>query len=188
MSARRRLGLALVPVLGAGAVLAGLWLRERAAPVPPPAPPPAAVRDWEATGVAVIGHAEDGTVRHRLRAPEAVGYADGAARVAEPRLELVASDGRRWRARARSGELRGERVILDGAVLVERPDPVRPLRLETERLTAEPRRGYVETDRPVQVAEPHWETRAVGLRGWIDEGRLELLSRVRTRHEPDGAG
>ena len=43
---------------------------------------------------------------------------------------------------------------------------------------------YGETDRPVVITTPTTETRGVGMKAYLKESRLELLSKVHTRHEP----
>ncbi len=184
----RRLGLLLVPLLGAAAVLAALWLRERAAPPPGAAPTGAAapVRDWYASGLEGWVHGADGALRHHLEARAAEGFTDGSLRMQDPRLELRTRGGGRWRLSARAARAHGGRVVLEGDVDARRVAGRRPLRLRTERLVAEPGRDYVETDLPVLVSAPRMRTEAVGMRAWLDRDRIELLREVRSRYGPRG--
>ncbi len=184
---RRRLGLLLVPLLGALAVLATLALREAGAPSsggssPADAPPP---RDWYAEGLGTRIHDERGRLRYRLEAARAEGWADGRSRMESPRLELHTRSGEVWKVRADAALAEGEgRLVLERRVRARRVAGGRPLRIETERLVAYPERDYAETDLPVRLTAPRMETDAVGLRAWLAHGRLELLSRVRSRHDP----
>jgi len=186
---RRRLGLLLVPLLGALAVLASLALREAGTPPPPEAGPAgaAAPRDWYAEDLRTRIHDERGRLRYRLEAARAEGWADGRSRMESPRLELHTRSGEVWKVRADAALAEGEgRLVLERRVRARRVAGGRPLRIETERLVAYPERDYAETDLPVRLTAPRMETEAVGLRAWLARERLELLNHVRSRHEPQG--
>ena len=185
---RRRLGLFLVPLLGALAVLASLALREAGTPHPATPGPraDAAPRDWYAEGLEVEAHDERGRLRYRLQAARAEGRADGRSRLEAPRLELHTRRGDVWRVRAGRARAAEGRVVLERAVRARRVAGGRPLAIDTERLVAYPERDYAETDLPVRLAAPRMETEAVGLRAWLARERLELLSRVRSRYGPQG--
>lgn len=52
----------------------------------------------------------------------------------------------------------------------------------TQRLTYKPPLRYAETDRPITLRQPHMEIKSVGMRAYLDEGRVELLSHASGRY------
>jgi lipopolysaccharide export system protein LptC len=103
-------------------------------------------------------------------------------------MEIYRPEAPDWQIRARFAWIgpAGEQVRLQRDVQVERvAEPgVAPLTMLTEELLALPDDEYVETDLPVSFQAPGWNLRAIGMRGWLGEGRMELLSEVRGIHEP----
>ena len=64
------------------------------------------------------------------------------------------------------------------------PEGKRELHIETEDLKVLPREEYAETELPVSISTPESLTLAKGMRAYLDESRMELLSNVRTKIEP----
>jgi lipopolysaccharide export system protein LptC len=80
----------------------------------------------------------------------------------------------------------GDTVRLSGEVRL-RCDGVGssgPLEVFTREVTVHPQSERAETDLPARIVGRGWEATGVGLRASLPERRVELLSQVRTRHDP----
>ncbi|WJW74857.1 LPS export ABC transporter periplasmic protein LptC [Thiohalobacter sp. IOR34] len=131
----------------------------------------------------------EGRLQHRLWAERSVHYADDdSSELSRPRLELYRPDGPPWRVRSRQGWLSGggREVRLDGQVVIRRAAPPggRPVEARTERLLLWPERDYAESPVAVSYLTTGLRVEAVGMRAYLDQERLELLSRVRARYQP----
>lgn len=93
-----------------------------------------------------------------------------------------------WHVRSERGWLSpsGDVMLLLGKVNIWRNDAngVKELDVRTEDLRVLPEREYGETDKPVLITTATTQTRGVGMKAHLAESRLELLSKVHTRHEP----
>ncbi|WP_090730411.1 LPS export ABC transporter periplasmic protein LptC [Azotobacter beijerinckii] len=91
-----------------------------------------------------------------------------------------------WHVRSEHGEVspQGDHVELINAVRVERTDTQgRPTILTTSRLSVFPEREYAETRQPVKIEAANGVTTAVGMKAYLDDSRMHLLSSVRGQHE-----
>ncbi|TBW01109.1 LPS export ABC transporter periplasmic protein LptC [Azotobacter chroococcum] len=91
-----------------------------------------------------------------------------------------------WHVRSERGEVspQGDQVELIDAVRVERTDTQgRPTVLTTSRLSVLPEREYAETQQPVKIEAANGVTTAVGMKAYLDDSRMHLLSSVRGQHE-----
>lgn len=132
---------------------------------------------------------ENGQPKHRIEGTRLVHYPDDdSAEVEEPRMEIHRPEAADWRISARFAWIgpAGEQLRLQREVRVERAAgaDTTPLTMLTEELLALPDDQYVESDLPVTFLGLGWNVQAVGMRGWLGEGRMELLSEVRGIHEP----
>jgi len=73
-------------------------------------------------------------------------------------------------------------ILLQGRVYVWREDPSgqRAMDIVTRDVRVLPEKEYAETEEPALIRTPDTETRGVGMRAWLGESRVELLSQVRT--------
>jgi len=55
--------------------------------------------------------------------------------------------------------------------------------LVSERLVVKPEQQYVETDKAVMLTTAGSTTRAIGMRAYLKQDKIELLSNVRGTHE-----
>ena len=132
---------------------------------------------------------ETGRLKHRVEGTRLVHYPDDdSAEVDDPHMEIYRPEAPDWQIRALFAWIgpAGEQVRLQREVVVERvaTADVAPMTMLTEELLALPDDEYVETDLPVTFLGTGWNVQAVGMRGWLGEGRMELLSEVRGVHEP----
>jgi len=111
-------------------------------------------------------------------------------RIEQPALDWYQPDGRthKWRLQAEQGWVSADQqsVRLEGEVTMVRTadSGQTPMTITTRDVLVRPDERYVETAAPTRAVTPQGEFRAVGVRAWLDEERLELLSEVRGTHEP----
>jgi lipopolysaccharide export system protein LptC len=107
--------------------------------------------------------------------------------LADPYLVLFAELATPWHVRSERGWLSpdGDEMLLIGKVHIWRNDTSgdRQVDIRTENLRVLPGTEYGETDEQVVITTPSGESRGVGMRAWMGESRLELLSQVRTVYE-----
>lgn len=106
-----------------------------------------------------------------------------------PYLTMYRDEAPPWHVRSERGWLSasGDVMLLLGKVHIWRNDEngVKELDIKTEDLRVLPETSYGETDRPVTITTPTSTTTGVGMKAYLEESRLELLSEVRTRYEPN---
>ena len=91
-----------------------------------------------------------------------------------------------WHVTSERGEVgpQGEEVELIDNVKIERNDAKgRPTIITTSRVTVLPDKEYAETRQPVRIVAANGVTTATGMKAYLDEGRMLLLSNVRGQHE-----
>jgi lipopolysaccharide export system protein LptC len=108
--------------------------------------------------------------------------------LSEPYIILYREEGEPWHVRSERGWVSAddEVMLLLGPVHIWRNSATgrRVMDIHTEDLRVLPDTDYGETDQPVLITTPTSETRGLGMRAWLAEGRVDLLSRVTTVHEP----
>jgi lipopolysaccharide export system protein LptC len=129
----------------------------------------------------------DGKLNYEIRAErlEHIKQTD-ITLLSQPDMLLFRGDTLPWQIRSNSGEVSpgGEQVELIDAVRVERTDAKgRPTILTTSRLSVFPNREYAQTDQAVRIEAANGVTTAVGMKAYLNDGRMLLLSNVRGQHE-----
>lgn len=132
-----------------------------------------------------VNHDADGRLQRRLRARHLAYFPQsGSSELEAPSLTLYQIEGTPWRVESERGWLSesGQVLLLLGEVRIWRMNESgqRLLDLQTRDLRVIPGSNYVETDNPVTITSPHSRTTGTGLRGYMDLGRLELLSDVKS--------
>ncbi|MGQ0657403.1 MAG: LPS export ABC transporter periplasmic protein LptC [Chromatiales bacterium] len=132
---------------------------------------------------------ERGQLHHRLTAELMLHYPDDdSTELVRPVLAVYNEAPTPWQVRAEKGWVSAdsELVLLTGEVHIWRDgaNGERELDVLTRDLRVRPRERYAETDKPARIHAPGVLYNAVGMRAIFKENRLELLSRVRGRHEP----
>ena len=56
--------------------------------------------------------------------------------------------------------------------------------VSTPALTLRPAENLAFTEEEVVIAYPHGRVDAIGMTAYVDKNRLQLLSKVRVRHDP----
>lgn len=104
----------------------------------------------------------------------------------QPKLLLFRGTSTPWHVRSERGEVspQGDQVQLIDAVRVERTDTQgRPTILTTSQLSVFPEREYAETQQPVRIEAANGVTTAIGMKAYLNDSRMHLLSSVRGQHE-----
>lgn len=132
-----------------------------------------------------------GMLHHRLSADLMLHYPDDdSTELVRPLLEVYNEASTPWRVRAEKGwvSANNEVVLLTGEVHIWRDgeDGRREMDVLTRDVRVLPRERYAETDKAARIHSPGVLYNAVGMRAVFKEDRLELLSRVRGRHESQG--
>ncbi len=144
--------------------------------------------DFYLTQVQAWAMDEQGHLQHRMWAGRITHFADDDSIVLQqPRFHSYDGQQPRWEVRSDHGssDAEGEVVLLQGSVIMERQGDEQGM-VHTSNLLLKPNEDYAETAEAVRFSDDSGEISAVGLRGHLGEGgRLELLSEVRGRHEPN---
>ncbi len=104
----------------------------------------------------------------------------------QPDMLLYRSSEQPWHVQSRLGEVgpEGKQVELIDAVRVTRTDSKnRQTLLTTSRMTVFPDKEYAETSQAVKIEGDGGVTTANGMKAYLNEGRMLLLSNVRGQHE-----
>ncbi|TWH76750.1 lipopolysaccharide export system protein LptC [Azomonas agilis] len=91
-----------------------------------------------------------------------------------------------WRIRSARGEVspNGTEIELIDQVRVERTDARnQPIILTSTRMTVFPDKQYAQTQQPVKIDTTNGVTTAVGMKAYLDVGKMHLLSHVRGQYE-----
>ena len=133
-----------------------------------------------------------GRPKRRIEARYMAYNADATVHLTHPHYVLYRAGGEPWNVRSKRGQVSADGTVVQllGQVDIWRDggSGVRDLDVRTERLTVLPDSGYGETAKPVTIRMPASTTTGTGLRAYLDENRIELLSQVRTqvRNNVDG--
>jgi len=133
---------------------------------------------------------EEGTLAYRVDADQITFFQferRDRADLTEPRMLFYQEDQPKWRTRSKSGVAHnnGERVELHGDVTVDELPAPGGLRLDTQTITIKPREEYAETDKVVTITAGPNTTTGKGMRAFLKEERVEILSDVKSRYETE---
>ena len=131
---------------------------------------------------------ETGAVRNILYADLVLHYPDDdSTELTKPRLEIYNGRQDPWYVIAETGWISSgnEVVLLHGEVEIWREgnEGERSFEVLTSELRVLPQEKYAETDNEATINSPSSVTTSIGLRANFAHDRLELLERVRSRHE-----
>jgi len=130
---------------------------------------------------------EDGRPRRRIRAEYMAHFPDtNTKELARPRILLYRARGQPWRIESERGWVSADDdvMLLLGRVRIWRENEAgaREIDIQTQDLRVLPETEYGETDRPVVIRTATSVSRGVGMRAYLSQSRLELLSKVHTRY------
>lgn len=145
----------------------------------------AVVPDYTMSGLDSLNMTADGQPETRLTADFMAHYeSNNETELTGPKLKIFRPDQEPLNARADHGWVRsGNEVILlkdnvrfwennaDGQLVME---------VTTSEATVYPERDYAETDKPATLSTRNTTTDSVGMKAYMDEGRIEMLDQVHT--------
>jgi lipopolysaccharide export system protein LptC len=112
---------------------------------------------------------------------------DDSTELTKPRLKVFKENSEPWYISANRGLISsdGDLILLKGDVVLDRPAETKldALRLTTTELHIRPKDQYAETDKPVLLTGRGNKTSAVGMRVYLKQGKMHLLSRVRGTYD-----
>ena len=137
----------------------------------------------------VIDMGKDGSPLRRLSAAYMAQYIDTQTKeLTRPHLVVYQDDAQPWHVASKRGWVSADNdvLMLLGKVDIWRnyPDGRREIHIETEDLRVVPDEEYAETELPVTISTPESLTRGTGMRAYLGESRVQLLSSVRTTINP----
>ena len=131
---------------------------------------------------------EQGQPKRRVQAEHMAHFTDtDTHELRRPYLQVFSTGVDPWHIRSERGWLsaNGNVMLLLGRVHIWRnaPDGSKTMDIKTSDLRVLPESEYGETDKPVVITTPHSQSQSVGMRTFLGQGRMELLSQVRTVYE-----
>jgi len=173
------------------AVASSLWLarlgeHEERVSRPPGHSPDITMEEFEVTTMG-----EDGTPLRRLSAARMAHFTDTQTKeLKNPHLVAYEKGAQPWHVASERGWVSADNdtLMLLGKVDIWRnyPDGRREIHIETEDLRVVPDDEYAETELPVSISTLTSITRGTGMRAYLGESRVQLLSDVKTTIEPIG--
>ena len=127
---------------------------------------------------------DTGRPKRRLEADYMSYHPDETVEITNPHYVLFRSDGAPWHVRSERGRVSADGAVVKllGRVDIWRNDAsgARSLDIRTQHLTVRPAAEYGETREKVTIRTPAHTSTGVGMRAYLGETRIELLSQVRT--------
>ncbi|MFN2308501.1 MAG: LPS export ABC transporter periplasmic protein LptC [Gammaproteobacteria bacterium] len=180
----------ILPILViALAALSSWWLYHQVMQAPPAQEVQDQNPDAFADTIDLSSLDADGRLASRLWAKRMLHYPqDDSSTLEAPYLEVYRPDEPPWQVRARSGRISagGAEIRLEGNVDIQRAGnaTIRPVQITTTVMRVFPEREYAETDAAVTFRSTGLVARSLGMRAYLDQGRVELPARVRATHQP----
>ncbi|KPX03559.1 Uncharacterized protein ALO75_03635 [Pseudomonas syringae pv. coryli] len=103
-----------------------------------------------------------------------------------PNLNMYRGGAFPWHVQSKRGEVSsgGDQVELMDSVRVERTDEKqRTTIITSSRMTVFPQKEYAETDQDVRIDGAGGVTTAKGMKAYLKDSRMDLLSNVRGQYE-----
>ena len=140
----------------------------------------------------------EGKPRYEVQAASMVHYPyDDHSEFTAPQFIVHQSDGGRWHITAEQGQAQDgtEQILLQGNVVITqqgKPDlqttdeeAAAKLELRTSELLIRPDEEYAETQQLATIRRGRGTLQSLGLRAYFGEERMQLLSQVVGRYEPE---
>ncbi|WP_439859627.1 LPS export ABC transporter periplasmic protein LptC [Pseudomonas sp. MBLB4136] len=143
--------------------------------------------DFYVVNASTVQYQADGKLHYEMTASKLEHVkASDITLLTEPNMQLYRGSEYPWKIRGARGEVapEGKEVELIDKVRVERTDAKgRPTILTTSRLTLFPEKEYAQTQQAVRIDAANGVTTAQGMKAYLNDGRMLLLSNVRGQHE-----
>lgn len=128
---------------------------------------------------------ETGRLKHRMFSDRVDHYPEqDRSKIIKPKIHVYSENGIETIAKSELGEAgpnNQEILLIDKVNITEQLQD--GYRLDTEFLRIEPDNDYAETHTPVTLKQKNSELKSVGMKAYMDQGRILLLQDVRGHHE-----
>ncbi|MGY2259095.1 LPS export ABC transporter periplasmic protein LptC [Pseudomonas sp. C1C7] len=153
----------------------------------PPAKTTESPIDWYATNTHTLQYLEDGKVQYEMTSDKAEHVkATDVTLVTKPDLNMYRGTEFPWHVTSERGEVNpgGTEVELIDNVRVKRTDEKnRDVLITSTRMTVFPQEQYAQTQQPVRIDGAGGVSTGVGMKAYLKESRIHLLSNVRGQYE-----
>ncbi|MEO4045757.1 LPS export ABC transporter periplasmic protein LptC [Pseudomonas sp. CAU 1711] len=143
--------------------------------------------DFYVVGAHTLQFQEDGQLHYEMTAEKLEHLkASDATLVDKPDLQLYRGSQYPWHVRSDRGEVapQGKEVELIDNVRIARTDAKnRPTVITSSRVTVFPDEEYAQTQQAVRIEAANGVTTAQGMKAYMNDGKIHLLSKVRGQHE-----
>jgi lipopolysaccharide export system protein LptC len=145
--------------------------------------------DFGLTGFTLRSYDADGSLRYEARGQSMQHHPGNKESLAEGVHVIALREGRPpWVMDARQARFddAGSRTSLHGDVALRREAaPGLPaIQIYTDSLHYQPQEDFAETADPITIYRDADFIKSHGARAWLEDGKVQLLSRVRGRHPP----
>ena len=145
------------------------------------------VIDFYVVGARTVQFQDDGKLHYRMTADklEHIKSTD-ITLIDAPKLELYRGTELPWEVTSQRAEVSpgGVEVELIDDVRIARTDAKnRPTIITSSRMTVIPDKEYAQTEQAVRIVAANGVTTAQGMKAYLNDGRMLLLSNVRGQHE-----
>lgn len=143
--------------------------------------------DFYVIGATTRQFQEDGKLRYEMTAAKVEHIkATDVTLLDKPDLQLYRGTQYPWHVRSDKGEVapEGKQVELIDNVRIARTDAKnRPTVITSSRVTVFPDEEYAQTQQAVRIEAANGVTTAQGMKAYMNDGKIDLLSNVRGQHE-----
>lgn len=143
--------------------------------------------DYYAIKTRTVQYMDDGSLQYELTADKVEHrQASEVSYVTQPVMEIYRGTTYPWHVRSDRAEVNpdGTQVELIDAVKLNRTDQKsRTTIINTSRATVFPRRQYAETDQNVRIDGANGVTTAKGMKAYLKDSKVDLLSNVRGQYD-----
>ena len=143
--------------------------------------------DWYATNTRTVQYLPDGKVQYEMTSDKAEHVkATDVTLVTKPDLNMYRGTDFPWHVTSERGEVNsgGTEVELIDSVRIKRTDEKnRDTLITSTRMTVFPQREYAQTEQPVRIEGAGGVSTGVGMKAYLKESRIHLLSNVRGQYE-----
>jgi lipopolysaccharide export system protein LptC len=143
--------------------------------------------DFYVVGASTQQFQEDGQLQYEMTTSKLEHIkASDVTLLDKPDLQLYRGTPYPWHVRSDKGEVapEGKQVELIDNVRIARTDAKnRPTVITSSRVTVFPDEEYAQTEQAVRIEAANGVTTAQGMKAYMNDGKIDLLSNVRGHHE-----
>lgn len=145
--------------------------------------------DNRITNLTLVQYDKSGHKVHQLKTPQMIHIPnENTNYFTEPRIIIIQDKQQPWEIQAKEGTSvkGGEKITLRSNVIIEQylSSQGEKNHFETEMLDYYPQKKMAETDQSIHYEQPGAVVESLGMRAWLEDKRIQLLSRARGHYEP----